>query len=179
MSGEAAHRLVSMYSAADPSLRQLRILKVEVPTSEVRKDAVRMLRNPVPDFVGREQEIDRLVQAIRRAAAQGAGGTISCVRGMGGVGKTELAYAVAQRLAPQFPDGQVLVDLQAAGEPLPVVMAIQNILRAFDPGADFPEDLAQLQGIYRAMLAGKRVLILADNAWDAAQVRPLLPPAGC
>jgi hypothetical protein len=59
------------------------------------------LRAPVADFIGREREIDKLVQAL--GAATGAAAAISGVRGMGGIGKTELAYAVAQRLKGNFP----------------------------------------------------------------------------
>src|SRR6185503_1196348 len=55
----------------------------------------------------------------------------------------------------------------------------QTVIRAFTPEAKLPEDLAALEPLYCSMLHGKRVLILADDAADAAQVRPLLPPAGC
>jgi hypothetical protein len=58
-------------------------------------------------------------------------------------------------------------------------LALQTVIRSYDRAARLPDDLAQLQAIYRSYLEGKRMLILADDARDAAQVRPLLPPPGC
>jgi hypothetical protein len=72
------------------------------------------LRAPVPDFVGRAQEIDQLTDAL----TGGSGATICGVRGMGGIGKTELALVVANQLAEQFPDGQIVVELFGASNPL-------------------------------------------------------------
>jgi tetratricopeptide (TPR) repeat protein len=142
--------------------------------------ALHQLRAPVPDFVGRECETEQLVTALSRAAQGGAMAAISGVRGMGGIGKTELAYRGAQRLAPRFPDAQIVLALQGAGNaPLTPEQALRTVITAFEPEAKLPDDLAALQGFYRSKLAGKRVLILADNARDAAQVEPLLPPAGC
>jgi hypothetical protein len=66
------------------------------------------LRAPVGDFVGRAAEIDQLVQALLTAAHTGAAAAISGVRGMGGIGKTELAYVVANQLKPLFPDAQLV-----------------------------------------------------------------------
>jgi hypothetical protein len=65
--------------------------------------ALHQLRTPAGDFVGREREIEQLVEALNKAASGGAAAAISGVRGMGGIGKTELAYMLAARLAGQFP----------------------------------------------------------------------------
>jgi hypothetical protein len=81
-------------------------------TSVSLPPALHQPRAPIGDFVGREQEIDKLVQIL--STAGGAAAAISGVRGMGGIGKTELAYAVAQRLAVQFPDAQLLIELRGA-----------------------------------------------------------------
>jgi len=142
--------------------------------------ALHQLRAPVSDFVGREQEIDQLVQALSKAASGGATAAISGVRGMGGIGKSELAYMVAHRLKDTFPDAQLLVELRgASSSSLTSEQALQRVIYAFERGAKLPDDLSELQGIYRSILSGKRVLILADDAGDTAQVRPLLPPPGC
>lgn len=142
--------------------------------------ALHQLRAPVGDFVGREREIDQLVQALSKAATSGTAAAISGVRGMGGIGKTELAYVVANRLKDSFPDAQLVVELRgASSSPLTPEQALQTIIRAFEREAKLPDDLGKLKGVYNSMLAGKRALILADDAKDAAQVRSLLPPQGC
>jgi tetratricopeptide (TPR) repeat protein len=138
------------------------------------------LRAPVGDFVGREREIETLVQPLSKAASGGASAAIGAVRGMGGIGKTELAYTVAQRLAGHFPDAQLIVELRGASSlPLTPAQALQQVIRSFEREAQLPDELSQLQALYRSRLSGKRALILADDALDAAQVRPLLPPQGC
>jgi NB-ARC domain len=142
--------------------------------------ALHQLRAPVNDFVGREQEIDQLVQALSKAATSGVAVAISGVRGMGGIGKTELAYVVADRLKAVYPDGQIVVELRgASSSPLTREQALQVAIHAFEREVKLPDDLSHLQALYRDRLTGKRALIVADDAKDAAQVRPLLPPAGC
>jgi tetratricopeptide (TPR) repeat protein len=98
---------------------------------------------------------------------------------MGGIGKTELAMVVANQLAEQFPDGQIVVELFGTSNPLTPERAVQEAIRAFDREAKLPDDLPSLQALYRQHCSGKRLLVLADDAKDEAQVRPLLPPAGC
>jgi hypothetical protein len=138
--------------------------------------ALHQLRAPVSDFVGREREIDQLVHAL----TSGTAATISGVRGMGGIGKSQLAYIVADRVKDTFADAQIVVELRSASRnPLTLEQVLGTVIHAFEPGRKLPEDLGQLTGIYNSMLDGKRVLVLADDAKDAAQVRPLLPPSGC
>nr|PZN32275.1 MAG: hypothetical protein DIU80_05040 [Chloroflexota bacterium] len=79
---------------------------------------LRQLRARVPDFVGREAEIDEIVQTLRPATA-GAAFAISGVRGMGGIGKSELAFAAAQRLRDDFPDAQIVLSLCGSFDPMP------------------------------------------------------------
>ena len=140
------------------------------------------ISEPVPDFVGREEEIARILAAFEDS---GRGAVISGVRGMGGVGKTELAKVVAKRLRGRFPHGQIVFDLRGARDddtttPATVGEALTHAIRSFEPEARLPEDVAALQGIYRSVLDGKRVLLLMDNALDARQLTPLVPPPeGC
>jgi tetratricopeptide (TPR) repeat protein len=141
--------------------------------------AYHQLRAPVGDFVGRIAERDEL-RATLLPAAQTGSTTLAGVQGMGGAGKTELAYAVAHDLQETFPDAQIVVSLRGAStHPISPEQALQAVIRAFMPDASLPDDLSALEVLYRAQLHGKRVLILADDARDAAQVRPLLPPPGC
>jgi tetratricopeptide (TPR) repeat protein len=142
--------------------------------------ALHQLRATVGDYVGREREIDQLLQALSKAAGSGVAAAISGVRGMGGVGKSELAYVVAHRLKDTFPDAQLVVELRgASSSPLTPEAALQTVIRAFEREAKLPDDLGQLKGLYNALLSSKRVLILADDAKDAVQIRPLMPPSGC
>ena len=151
------------------------VIQISPPVDPVTT-ALHQLRAPVGDFVGREQEIDILINALRH----GSKACISGINGMGGIGKTELALLVAQHLSNDYPDAQFFINLQGT-DPNPrlpqEVMAI--CIRAFvGPEARLPEDLDQLSQLYRSHLNGKRVLLLLDNAADSAQVRPLLPPTG-
>jgi tetratricopeptide (TPR) repeat protein len=134
------------------------------------------LRAPVGDFVGREKEIAELTAALRG----GASAAITGISGMGGIGKTELAFYVAERLRDTYPDAQLVVDMRGTDDPpRDPADALAACIRAF-AGVEqsLPDDLQELMRIYRSVLEGRRVLILLDNASDGAQARPLLPPAG-
>ena len=108
---------------------------------------------------------------------------ISAVAGMAGVGKTALAVHWAQRVSARFPDGQLYVNLCGYGPGAAVTPeeATGWFLPALGvPAVYIPADAQARCGLYRSVLAGRRVLIVLDNARDAAQVRPLLPGgAGC
>lgn len=134
----------------------------------------------VPDFTGRAAFVREL--SDRLATAEGSVMAVSALAGIGGVGKTTLAVHVAHAARPRFPDGQLYVDLQGAGaraaEPETVLGAFLRALGTQDSA--IPDTLDERAALYRSTLAGRRVLILLDNARDAAQVRPLLPgTAGC
>jgi tetratricopeptide (TPR) repeat protein len=133
------------------------------------------LREPVADFTGREAEIDELVKALT-APDDCNTALISGIRGMGGVGKTELALVVARALAPQYPDAQIMLELQTGDAALTPEVLLRQVIAAFAPGAKLPDSLAELQAIYRDVMRGKRGLLLLDNARDGAQAAPLLPP---
>jgi DNA-binding SARP family transcriptional activator/tetratricopeptide (TPR) repeat protein len=133
-------------------------------------------------FTGRHGELDRLA-----ALAQGAGahlGTvvISAIDGMAGIGKTTLAIHAAHRLAEQFPDGQLFLDLHGYTQghpPRTADEALAWLLRALGvPPERIPSDGDQAAAVYRQRLADTRTLIILDNAATEAQVRPLLPGGG-
>ena len=131
------------------------------------------LRAPVRDFVGREQEIKTLSEALLEGRHAG-------INGMGGLGKTELALLVAEHVADTYPDAQFFINLQGTdAKPRPPEEVLANCIRAFlGPEAQLPDDRDQLLQLYRNALSGKRVLLLLDNALDSGQVQPLLPPPG-
>ncbi|MER5772617.1 tetratricopeptide repeat protein, partial [Streptomyces sp. NPDC001985] len=134
----------------------------------------------VPDFTGRVSFVREL--GARLATSEGSVMAVSALAGIGGVGKTTLAVHVAHEARPHFPDGQLYVDLQGAGsratEPAAVLGAFLRALGVTD--SSIPDSPAERAALYRSTLAGRRVLVLLDNARDAAQVRPLLPgTSGC
>ncbi|OXM72909.1 MULTISPECIES: ATP-binding protein [Amycolatopsis] len=135
----------------------------------------------VPDLVGREHELDTL----RRAAADALtipGGVVVSLVGHPGVGKTALARTAAHLLAGEFPDGFLSVDLRGMDDqPVTPRAALDVLLRGLHvPAAEIPATVAEQSALFRSLLAGRRVLVLLDNAADEAQVRPLLAAAtGC
>ncbi|MGW6685610.1 AfsR/SARP family transcriptional regulator [Streptomyces sp. NPDC054961] len=141
------------------------------------------------DFSGRSRELGSLLAAAGNGHADGPDGAdartrIVAVDGMGGTGKTALAVRVAHQLAEQYPDGQLHVDLRGytpGEQPLQPGPVIASLLRTLGvPGERIPEDPAGRAALWRATLVGRRLLLLFDNACDAAQVHPLLPASpGC
>jgi tetratricopeptide (TPR) repeat protein len=137
--------------------------------------ALHQLPAPPEDFTGREEELKEL-----RAAIASGGATISGLTGQGGVGKTVLALKLADEIKGRFPDAQIYLNLLGVSEkPLTPSDAMAFVIRAFEPDAKLPDQEQALAGKYRSVLDGKGVLLLMDNAKDAAQVGPLIPPKGC
>lgn len=139
----------------------------------------RQLPADVPVFAGRADEL-----TVLDGGADAAAMVVTTIDGMAGIGKTTLAVHAAHLLAPRFPDGQVFVDLHGHSQgatPLGPADALDRLLRALvRPGERIPAHLDDRVGLYRSLLAGRRLLIVLDNAASEAQVRPLLPGGvGC
>jgi hypothetical protein len=184
----------------DPS-RDLRDLETAIlqqdPSLDVQaRGTASVSATPVPAqlppavaaFTGRGAELACLDAIAAEAALAGpaspAAAVISAVSGTAGVGKTALAVHWAHRVAGQFPDGQLYVNLRGfdpSGAALEPGQALRGFLDAFGvPSTRIPEDPTAQTGLFRSLLAGKRVLVVLDNARDAEQVRPLLPGSpGC
>jgi DNA-binding SARP family transcriptional activator/Tfp pilus assembly protein PilF len=144
----------------------------------------RQLPAGVAYFAGRTGELAALTDLLGGRA--GAGGTvvISAIGGTAGVGKTALAVHWAHRIADRYPDGQLYVNLHgfdAGGPALDPAEALRRFLDALGvPPQRIPAELEAQAPLYRSAMAGRRMLVVLDNARDAAQVRPLLPGApGC
>jgi len=137
----------------------------------------RQLPAAVAHFAGREAELDRLTALIRPAGTADRALVISAVGGTAGVGKTALAVHWAHRVAAGFPDGQLYVNLRGydPGEPVPPADALTRFLTALGCSGPLPSDLDDLAARYRTEIAGRRILVVLDNASSVEQVRPLLP----
>jgi tetratricopeptide (TPR) repeat protein len=147
---------------------------IHEPAPTIAAQALHQLPPPPADFTGREGEIKELLGAVKEK-----GVTISGLRRMGGIGKTALALKLAEKLSQQYPDAQIFLDLRGVSEkPASAAEALTRVLHAFYPEAKLPESEAELANLYRSTLHAKRVVLVMDNARDAAQVAPLLPPAG-
>ena len=133
----------------------------------------------VADFTGRDDQVKHLCDLLSAAGADDDSGAvrIALVAGSGGLGKTSLAVHAAHRVRGNFPDGQLYVDLLGATpHPLPPADVLARFLRDLGvDGREVPLDEDERAARYRTSLAGRRVLVVLDNARDAAQVRPLLP----
>ncbi|MCM4080912.1 AfsR/SARP family transcriptional regulator [Paractinoplanes hotanensis] len=135
----------------------------------------------VPGFVGRSAELASLDALLEEGAQRPTTVVISAVSGMAGVGKTALALHWAHRVAGHFPDGQLYVNLRGYDEADVVspADALLGLLEALGvPQARIPSSVETRTGLYRGLLASRRMLVVLDNARDSAQVRPLLPGAG-
>lgn len=132
---------------------------------------------PAPEpFVGRREELARLDSVLDSA---GTTIVVTAVTGTGGIGKTWLALQWAHKHSGRFIDGQLFADLRGfspAGQPTPPGTAVRGFLDALgvEPG-QIPVDLDAQVGLYRSLVANKRILIVLDNAHDTTQVAQLLP----
>jgi tetratricopeptide (TPR) repeat protein/transcriptional regulator with XRE-family HTH domain len=140
----------------------------------------RQLPAAVTGFSGRAMELKALTAMMEEAGAGGPGTVvISAIGGTAGVGKTALALHWAHEVADRFGDGQLYVNLRGfdfSGVPAGPAEAVRGFLDALGvPPERIPASPDAQAGLYRSLLADKRMLIVLDNARDEAQVRPLLP----
>jgi tetratricopeptide (TPR) repeat protein/transcriptional regulator with XRE-family HTH domain len=153
--------------------------------------APHQLPRDVADFVGRVELVAQLRGWLARwtdgaaGKANGAAVAVCAVSGKAGVGKSALAVHVAHQLAADFPDGQLHASLRGAGAagvaPLEPAEVLGRFLRAVGvDGGAVPAGVEERAALYRSRLAGRRVLVVLDDAAGEAQVRPMLPGSpGC
>ncbi|WP_030674786.1 BTAD domain-containing putative transcriptional regulator [Streptomyces rimosus] len=145
-------------------------------TPSGRSSAPRLLPRPPARFLGREQQLAAL-SAVVRSAVPGES-PLAVVTGPAGVGKTACAVQWSHAYAEAFPDGQLFADLRgfnegAAAEPVEI---LRDFLLALGTPPDrVPTSAQSASALFRSLVAGRRLLVVLDNAQSSAQVRPLLP----
>ena len=172
--GTELRRLHGQILNADPALN----VSIALPPGAVPPVVPRQLPTAVAHFVGREPEFSRLDALASAAEGSADAVVIAVIGGTAGVGKTSLAVQWAHRVADRFPDGQLYVNLRGFGPdgaPKPPGEVLGGFLEAMQPAMGIPAGLDARAGLYRSLAAGKRLLVVLDNARDADQVRPLLP----
>ncbi|MEJ3742821.1 BTAD domain-containing putative transcriptional regulator [Actinomycetes bacterium KLBMP 9797] len=145
-----------------------------------RAPVPRQLPAPPRSFVGRTRELIQLNDVLETADDQPTTVIVSAVSGTAGVGKTALALYWAHLIADRFPHGQLYVNLRGydQDQPMTAADALAGFLRALGvAGQDIPFDLDERAARYRTEIAGRRMLVVLDNASSVEQVRPLLPGA--
>ncbi|WP_405103903.1 BTAD domain-containing putative transcriptional regulator [Micromonospora sp. NBC_01412] len=143
-----------------------------------RPTPIRQVPAGPSDFVGRERELDRIGAALARSVP--ASMRVVLISGSAGVGKTALALTLAHRLRDEYPDGQLYADLRSGTSgPATPMEVLGRFLRALGvPAGRIGPDEEEASALLRSALADRRMLLVLDNARDAAQVRALLPGPG-
>jgi DNA-binding SARP family transcriptional activator/tetratricopeptide (TPR) repeat protein len=154
------------------------------PAAEPEAAVPRQLPPGVRHFTGRRHELAALAGLLTEAGERGGAMVISAIDGTAGIGKTTLAVHWAHLVADRFPDGQLYVNLRGfdpSGTPVRPATVVRDFLQALGVGPDqIPVGQEAQAALYRTTVAGRRLLIVLDNARETDQVRPLLPgSAGC
>lgn len=163
------------------SIVQARMVQGDVHIQSASQAVVvpRQLPAAVPHFVGRDAELARLTSLLEPTDTNVRTVVISAIDGTAGIGKTALAMHWAHDVADQFPDGQLCVNLRGfepSGSAMTAAEAVRGFLDALEVSPErIPVSLEAQAALYRSLIAGRRVLVILDNAHDADQVRPLLP----
>ncbi|MBE8517057.1 tetratricopeptide repeat protein [Amycolatopsis sp. H6(2020)] len=167
-----------------PELRELHQLVVNDEVSGWGREPPRVVPRQLPadtaHFTGRASHLAAL-HAHWEQARLTATAAVVVICGMAGVGKTSLAVHFSHEVVEWFPDGQLHLDLRGNTAPVAPEEALSRLLRGLDaPGGQIPAHEQELTATYRSLLAGRRVLLLLDDARNAEQISPLLPGTpGC
>jgi tetratricopeptide (TPR) repeat protein/transcriptional regulator with XRE-family HTH domain len=138
----------------------------------------------IAGFTGRAEQLDRLDALVPSGADGASAVVISAIGGSAGIGKTALAVHWGHRVSDRFPDGQLYVNLRGfdpVEPPMTPSAAVRYFLDSLGvPPQRIPTDIEAQYGLYRSIMAGRRMLVMLDNAREAEQVRPLIPGSpGC
>lgn len=161
-----------------------RILTEELATEEQAQATKRAARGltmlgsqapaPPAEFVGRSAEVARVVEYL-----SGPGAPVAAVTGAPGMGKSAIAAVAALQLRRRFTDGQIYAELGGPEHPRDPQDVLADVLQSVGvPAETIPLAGPARAAMYRSVLASRRILVIADDAAYAAQIRPLLPAAG-
>lgn len=144
--------------------------------------AIRELPHTAAPLVGRDRALAKLCEALTDEPRDAM--PLCVITGPAGIGKSALALQAAHRVASAFPDGQLYADLcgtTVGTRPVPPLDVLARFLRVLGVAeAAIPADVAEASAVLRSLLADRRLLLVLDNAYDASQVRPLIPAGvGC
>ncbi|GAA3853682.1 ATP-binding protein [Streptomyces sedi] len=148
------------------------------PTGTGGGPVPRQLPGGIPHFVNRDRELARLDAMLVEEGGPPFAVPVCLITGTAGGGKTSLALRWARQVRERFPDGQLHINLRGydPGEPVSAAEALHRFLGALGVRPEnVPAAPDAAAALYRSLLAGRRMLVLLDNAATAAQVRPLLP----
>jgi DNA-binding SARP family transcriptional activator/tetratricopeptide (TPR) repeat protein len=179
--GPSLRRLHQRILAADPALAAApsALGGARAARGQAPPVVPRQLPADLPGFTGRTAHLAELDGLLAASAGGPAGAVIAAVSGAPGVGKTSLAVHWAHRVADQFPDGQLYVNLRGFdpdGQAMDPAEALRGFCESLGvPREHLPAGLDAQAGLYRSLLSGRRVLVVLDNARDTRQVRQLLP----
>ncbi len=169
------HSILTCDSSLDPPAGLSRIHPATRPIPS-------LLPTDIADFTGRAEQIEQIDRHLTRAAGQGSRlpVPVMVITGKGGVGKTSTAVHAAHGAAGQFRDGQLFADLHGgSARPVGPTQVLERFLRALGvPGPQIPEGLDERAEVYRSLLAGRRILVVLDDAVGESQVSPLFPGSG-
>ena len=164
-------------TAEQPTSADIKLETAAVPVPGIPRPG--QLPADIGDFTGRETHVEHLCELLTSEEAASSPGAvrIAVVNGAPGLGKTTLAVHAAHAVSAQFPDGQLYVDLLgASAQAASPGEVLARFLRDLGiEGSQIPAQDEARAALFRSILTSRRVLILLDNAKDAAQLRPLLP----
>ncbi len=175
----ASHPTQPEAGQAQPATRQPQYS--EPQTNEPPKAVPQQLPAARGVFVGRARELDTMDDLFDAASDRTPESAMIVLHGLGGIGKTALALHWVHRVRDRFPDGQLFIDLQGygPGEPVDPASALHSLLIGVGLSErEIPDDVEARSSMLRTMLAGRRSLLVLDNALDADHVRPLIPGPG-
>lgn len=177
------HELLSAEPAGgqDPGHRPVAPALLLPPSAPDRITAPpAQLPHDIADFTGRARDLRRLTEALTAQPGSGTPRTatpMAVLTGPPGSGTTALAVHTAHRLRPSFPDGQLYADLGGSGTtPCDTAGVLAGLLRSLGvPDGEIPGSIEERSGLFRSTTAGRRLLLVLDDAGTAEEIRPLLP----